>query len=202
MPKYLVYDCEILKCIPPKDAPLNPAYEYCKGWGDLKGMGVSVVSYARSDGGEVAIAPHQDYGSLKMFEKECQDCLVIGFNSRNFDDKLMQAHGLNVTTDYDILKAVRIVAFGSSRWQDCPKGNSYALGKIGESNGFPKTGNGELAPELWQQGKHDDVINYCLNDVRLTRHILALGLTGLLKDPNNGKLLTLPPLPEKSKGIK
>lgn len=37
--------------------------------------------------------------------------------------------------------------------------------------GKGKSGNGELAPILWQDGKHQQVIDYCLNDVKLLRSL-------------------------------
>jgi hypothetical protein len=70
------------------------------------------------------------------------------------------------------------------------------LAKLGQANGFPKTGSGELAPKLWQDGRFQDVIDYCLNDVKITNEILHLGLKGKLIDPNTGRPLTLAPLPE------
>ena len=34
----------------------------------------------------------------------------MGFNSLNFDDKLLAANGMNVTTDFDLLAEVRVAA--------------------------------------------------------------------------------------------
>ena len=48
--------------------------------------------------------------------------------------------------------------------------NGFTLNSFAEANyGMGKTGNGGLAPVLWQQGKRGEVIDYCLNDVYLTK---------------------------------
>jgi hypothetical protein len=118
---------------------------------------------------------------------------LIGFNSKNFDDKLLQANGINLSTDYDVLEQIRIAAYGSPNWQACPKGFSYSLEAITSANGFKKTGHGALAPQLWQDGKRQEVISYCINDCLITKEILLLGMNGLLKDPNTGNFLKLEP---------
>ena len=72
---------------------------------------------------------------------------------------------------------------------------SYKLDAIARANGMAKSGDGQMAPLLWQQGKRQEVIDYALNDVRITRDILKLGLKGELVDPNTNKLLQLASLP-------
>jgi hypothetical protein len=126
------------------------------------------------------------------------DWFKIGFNSKAFDDKLLASNGAPVQTDYDVLEQIRISAFGSNRWEDTPEGYSYSLDNLAKANGMKKTGSGSLAPKLWQDGREQEVIDYCLNDCRLTRDLLLLGLEGKLIDPNNGNLLKLAGLEEVS----
>ena len=57
----LIYDCEIVRCIPPKGVNVvvdNPSeyfhrfgdrLEYCSGWDDFENMGISVVGLADLD---------------------------------------------------------------------------------------------------------------------------------------------------------
>jgi len=117
--------------------------------------------------------------------------LVIGFNSISFDDQLLRANQVDITTNFDILREIRIAAFGSPDWQDTPKGFSYSLDAITKANGYSKTGNGALAPEMWQLGKKQEIRDYCLNDVLITSRILNLALDGNLIDPNTGDKLHL-----------
>ena len=39
----IIYDCEIIRCIPPRDGIRNDDLAYCNGWHDYEGMGISVV---------------------------------------------------------------------------------------------------------------------------------------------------------------
>lgn len=199
--KCLLYDCEIIRCIPQRGVDCNPTLQWCGGWTDYANQGISVIGFAIWTGeaeieyGVKVLDPNvsedaRNARKLFRFLSSTAD-RVLGFNSRNFDDKLCLAHGIEVGTHYDVLEEVRVAAFGSSRWQDTPRGRSYALGALAEANGMAKTGTGELAPVLWQRGKHQEVIDYCLQDVKITVEILQLGLAGELTDPNTGKLLTL-----------
>jgi hypothetical protein len=219
MINYLVFDCEIKKCIPDRNGSMDANLDYCEGWHDRDNMGVSVVgvmhrawsepiawvdkAYTGKDlwvqrdrlkfnrDGIESFCPASVYQhpSLNQWFEADDGTVLIGFNSKNFDDKLLQANGINIKTGYDLLEEIRLAAFGSTRWQDTPKGCNFSLGKIGEANGFPKTGSGELATALWQQGRHEDVIRYCLNNVKITHELLLLGWAGILIDPNTGKKL-------------
>jgi hypothetical protein len=197
---YLIYDCEIIKCIPQRDCANDARFDYCDGWHDHGGMGISVIGVATSSESPSAIVVDGDYEHLDIiaFEEDAKHLSVVGFNSRCFDDLLLLSHNINVKTDYDILEEVRIAAGFAAHWQSVPKGFSYKLDAIARANGMAKTGNGELAPVLWQQGKRKEVIDYCLMDVRITRSILELGLAGKLVDPNTGKKLQLRSLGVKS----
>jgi len=192
---YLFYDCEIINLIPDRKIPNDPNYTYCKGWGDYAHMGISVLGFHSSFdrlaylAGEDIVNPDPkiDFNAyIKSHD------FVIGFNSKSFDDKLCICNGIQIKTHYDLLDQIRLAAFGTTAWQGTPGGYTYTLGAIAAANGMAKTGSGELAPKLWQDGKKQEVINYCLNDVQLEFDIFNLGINGLLIDPNNQKLLTIP----------
>lgn len=190
---YLVYDTEIVNLIPSSREGKLPRYKYCSGWGDFSGMGISVIGYYSSVSDECF---HTN--SPEVFQEVASNhAVIVGFNSRCFDDSLLKAHGVNVQTDYDLLEQVRIAAGFKAVRQSVPSGYSYKLDAIARVNGMAKTVAGELAPKLWQDGKRRAVIDYCLNDVKVTLELLKLGLDGKLKDPNTGALLKLTPLPEK-----
>ena len=189
---HLLYDCEIIKCIPPKTGALDPDLEYCNGWEDYANMGISVVGWAVLGEG-ASISDFSDPAHFEYFRSElaAKAVNVIGFNSRNFDDRLMAANGINITTTYDLLEEVRIAAGFEAHRESVPKGFSYSLDAIARANGTQKTCSGALAPVLWQQGRKLAVIDYCLNDVHITKLLLNLGLAGELADPNTGNLLQL-----------
>ena len=210
MMNYLIYDCEIIKMIPPKGGVLDPNYQYCDGWHDHANMGISCIGWAHSNGSEGVLVCEGEWQEIWGSIVSSNTQFLIGFNSKAFDDKLVVASRFNefmisngnwwddqeFKTDIDLLELIRLAAYGSNSWKDCPKGHSYALGKIGAANGFPKTGSGELAPKLWQDGRQKEVIEYCLNDVRITRELFELGLRGELVDPNTGEKLALSGLEE------
>lgn len=194
---YVIYDCEIIKCIPTSGINLHAFYEMCNGWDDFENMGISCVGFAYPDSIPNYWSSHRENLSIlkDWMEATSQSFTkLIGFNSKSFDDNLMKANGISVQTDYDVLEEIRLVAFGSNRWEDTPKGFSYSLDAIARANGEAKTGSGALAPQLWQQRKFQEVIDYCLHDVQITKKILHLELDGKLVDPNTGKLLQLRPL--------
>ncbi len=185
--RILIYDCEIIKCIPSNAARFSE-FEYCEGWDDFENMGISCIGYAWLNSEEAPKVATQ----LEEFSAiASQADRITGFNSKKFDDNLVHANGLLVTTDWDLLEQVRIAAYGSSDWQDCPKGYSYSLDAIAQANGYAKSGSGALAPQWWQLGRKQEVIEYCANDVAITRALMRLGLAGELRDPNTQEFLKL-----------
>jgi Predicted 3'-5' exonuclease related to the exonuclease domain of PolB len=197
-PNWLVYDCEIINAIPDPKKRKDPNYTYCSGWTDFSGMGVAVIGYR--------IDRHQPSYCLSVEEfaeiVKNFDGVVVGFNSIMFDDRLLAAHGLPIKTGYDLLPEIRGQAgLISNPRSKALKGltpaikgkRTYKLDKIASFNNLPgKSMDGAMAPLLWQQGKHKEVIDYCLGDVLVTSQILELGLMGSLRDPNTGEYLLLP----------
>ena len=74
----------------------------------------------------------------------------------------------------------------------------YGLDACCNANGIgSKTGNGALAPIDWQQGRIGSVIDYCLQDIKLTEQLFRIILGyGWILNPNRqsedfGKRITL-----------
>lgn len=190
---HAIYDLEIAKLIAVPGKAFALGYSYCKGWDDHVGMGISVIGLQVGDTAPRPIFNATEFDDqLEYLDVTC----LIGFNSKAFDDKVMAANGSTMAvTHYDLLEEVRIAAGFSAEYRSVPRGYSYALGAIAEANGMAKTGSGELAPKLWQDGEFSTVITYCLSDVRITAELLHLGLKGALIDPNTGNRLRLRDLP-------
>lgn len=192
MKSYLIYDCEIVKLIPPRDGVRLDGYEYCRDWSDHESMGISVIGFYSSRTNKIDHwLDGPDYSIRDLAEFFARHNHLIGFNSKGFDDKLMTANGVQITTTYDLLEEVRIAAGFGPDYRSVPKGFSYSLDSIAKANGMAKSGSGELAPMLWQQGKHQEVIDYAMHDVRITHELLKLGLAGQLVDPNTCRFLQL-----------
>ena len=219
MPKILIFDCEIINCIPPQnDEDKNPNLNYCKGWRDFKNMGISVIGTWRNydlvkifgnyytiplpSGKYQAFVNHNSLINafsfpdivVKDFEQFLRlamisDC-IVGFNSRAFDDKLCHANHLEFTTDFDLLEEVRLAAGMPRHYVRGLTKSGYNLNNLALTNlGYGKTKTGELAPVLWQEGKKEEVIKYCQSDVELLRSLYFRFIKGKLYDPLTGWLL-------------
>lgn len=182
----LIYDIEIAKAIPGGER--IEGIEYCQGWEDFEGMGISVIGYQfGEESPEFALSLEEFFDELQFIDEPY--CL-IGFNSKGFDDLLVAANGCFLATDYDLLEEIRLAA-GHKSHRSVPKGHSYRLDAIAKANGMAKTASGELAPVMWQRGQRQEVIDYCLMDIKITKAMLDLGLAGELIDPNTGRKLQL-----------
>lgn len=190
--KILVYDCEIAKCIP--DGQLDSKYSYCKGWSDFSGMGIACIcTYASwlDRYGAFTLETLPEFALLVLESDQ-----LIGFNSLSFDDRLLAANGILVETSYDLLCEVRLASGQPAFYTPGLTRGGYNLDALAAANlGRSKTGSGALAPKLWQDGKRQEVMNYCLNDVRLTWKLLQKRLE--LVDPTNHQILKLRDIPAK-----
>jgi hypothetical protein len=175
-----IFDIEIKHGIPPK----NPAERrddliYCAGWEDYQNMKIACIGVwdYKTDSSRI-FGEHE----IKDFQKfiDSHD-KVVGFNNNRFDNNVLRANGvvIHANKSYDILSE-DFTALGSFQ-------KGCRLDDIVKAN-FPscagKTGSGADAPELWQKGFYTKVIDYCLNDVRLTKMILDRILRfGYINDP-------------------
>ncbi|HDR8950784.1 TPA: ribonuclease H-like domain-containing protein [Burkholderia vietnamiensis] len=179
----LIYDIEIAKAILGRGETRIDGVQYCDGWHDHAGMGISVIGAY-----DYAESRYRVFceDNLDAFVELCAErAPLVSFNGIGFDDKV-----INATLDpysamprepfrYDLLAEIWRAAgldptFG---------GNSHAgydLDATCEANfGIRKSGDGAHAPIAWQQGRVGEVIDYCLNDIRLTKrlfdHAVVLG---------------------------
>ncbi len=168
--KTLIYDCEIIKCIPGRDGYKKPEFEYCKGWDDHANMGISLIGAWLSWDNSIRIYPQSAFDKFQQAVNEAD--LIVGFNSISFDDKLCQANGIRITTDYDLLSEVWAAA-GMPRQYTAGKTRAgYKLENLAQANlGRGKSGSGEMAPELWQRGKQWEVARYLTDDILITKQL-------------------------------
>jgi hypothetical protein len=211
----LIYDIEIVNAIKNKDEDYLPDIKYCKGWGDHANMGISCIGVYdyEADSYRVFMADNmRGFYDLLATHKCC-----VGFNSIGFDNKVILAcepdenvrRGLSNYFDvasYDILAEIwRALGLDPGRFYWGTHGG-YGLDAMCEANfGTKKSGNGALAPVWFQRGEYGKLIDYCLNDVKLTKQLLDRIINAIsddirlatqlvvpqLKDPKTGKMLTL-----------
>ncbi|RQZ17261.1 hypothetical protein DIE15_12370 [Burkholderia sp. Bp9031] len=171
----LIYDIEIAKAILGRGETRVDGIQYCDGWHDHAGMGISVIGaydYAESRYRVFCRDNFEEFFAL------CADrAPLVSFNGIGFDDKVLACESgftdgfFPDVTRYDLLAEIWRAAgldptFG---------GNShtgYGLDATCEVNfGIRKSGNGAHAPIAWQQGRIGEVIDYCINDIRLTKRL-------------------------------
>ncbi len=191
---YLILDCEVEKCIPKKGESLLPQYQYCEGWRDFKGMGISVTGAYDGDRYRVFETDNKDELQRAIDKAE----MVIGFNSLAFDGNLLkEAWGIAIPEDKHLDLLVEIwKAAGLSETFQYPSHAGYGLDAICEINfGVKKTGHGAQAPMDWQDGKRGTVIDYCLNDIAMTRKLFNhIVINSSIINPKTGEemKITLP----------
>lgn len=187
MKPLLVYDCEIVKGIPSNKEPAVPGIEYCAGWRDFANMGISVIGAYDYDTDRYRVFLEDGF---QEFAELVQQRTAVAFNGRAFDDRLIAAHGMPPGDTYDLLVEIWAGAGLGPEFRFQTHAG-YGLDAVCERNfGLRKTGNGALAPVLWQQGKRGQVIDYCLQDVKMEKTLMdAIVAKGWILSPVNDQVL-------------
>lgn len=182
---------EKLKAV--EDECINPItgnpYIFCAGWEDYEGMGLSVVGVRDCLTRQYLAFTHDQLDDLQELIR--QRDFLIGFNSVRFDNRLLKAQGLELKPTFDILRALwRSSGLDPNEFTDNHKG--YGLEQLAILNRVGrKTGKGANAPMLWQQGRKQEVIEYCIHDVELLRQVLYKAIIGQLVHPISGERIKL-----------
>lgn len=189
----VIYDIEIQAAIPNKP-PFQKleGIKYCEGWHDHKNMGIACICAYDYLEERYRVFTEGNFGQFIDFIKNRE--LLVGFNSIGFDNKVVKAvldHEVS-NRNYDLLCEVW-AASGLARTFQYPSHAGYGLDECCRVNfGTQKTGNGALAPVDWQRGNYGTVIDYCINDVKLTKQLFDSAISGLpIKSPKDGTDLTL-----------
>lgn len=191
--KAIIYDIEIIKAVPPYgNEPLQNDIDYCAGWQDHKNMGISVVGcydYAES---RYRVFCADNFGEfIALFERSE---LAVGFNNIGFDDQVLGSNVSEIKTPrYDLLSETWVAAGLAPKWGKAATHGGYGLDAICKATfNEGKTGDGANAAIAWQRGKIGTVIDYCLQDIRLTKKLFDYAFTGnSIVDPKTGKSLIL-----------
>jgi len=150
------------------------------GWGNIPDMGLSVaVTYNTADD---RYHLYTEANVQALIEELQQTDLVVGFNINNFDYRVLTAY-----TDADLwqLPTLDMLEYLHARL-----GHRVSLDNLAAANfNRAKTADGLQAIAWWKAGDVLSIIEYCLEDVRLTRALYELGRTrGFLKYPSRGAL--------------
>lgn len=138
------------------------------GWGAKESFGVAVLSEYDSIRGEI----------ISYKEEECDEYIgkipsydrLIGHNFIDFDMAVLRGEGAD-PDDLNEPEVVDIFEYIKDK-----TGEWVGLDDLAKKNlGIEKTMDGKHAPELWQKGKKQKVIDYCESDVKITLALYFLG---------------------------
>lgn len=185
----IVYDIEIIKGIPAKGEERIEGIEYCDGWHDHANMGVSVIGVYDFVEDRYRVFCSDNFNELWNLWKSRNT--HISFNGVGFDNKvLLHIPEFPVLPGaYDVLREIWIsLGYNPDKFYWKTHGG-LGLDAMCSTNGLGgKTGNGALAPVMWQRGQIGAVIDYCLSDVKLTKELFLLSQAGPIKCPKGGVL--------------
>jgi hypothetical protein len=189
----IVYDCEIEKAIPDRREALLPGIEYCGGWRDFQGMGISVITtYDRSNGQSRIFLKDNLPEFVKLANNP--NNRMLGFNNRNFDDQLVATIGATIQPErsVDLLRAIWVTKGLDPSVFNPRTHGGYGLNACARTNlGEEKSGTGVLAPIEWQRGNRGAVIDYCMRDTLLTYRLFVKAQGYTFIDPKTNTLLSL-----------
>ncbi len=174
-------DCETKRPVLPKSGQPEFGIEYANDWTDYKGMGISCVCVQVSDG-SAHVFDDGDLSGLQTLINYSEK--IVTFNGDSFDFPLLEAFGLIVPRikSYDMLTKIK------ERTGKRVKLNDLARRNLNTG----KSGDGALAPVLYQQGQIIKVIDYCFNDVAITYRLWKqIKTQGFLLDPYSSEKIFL-----------
>ncbi len=151
---YVVFDIETQRLV-----------QEVGGWEHIDKLGVSVACAYDSKTDQFLTFRENELKKLfDLFEQR----LVVGYNIRGFDLPALVPYGLKPQhlDVFDIMYDLEAVTR-----QRYLKLEYVAKGTLGTG----KSADGLLAVEWWKSGQIDKIIEYCLQDVKVTRDVFQYG---------------------------
>lgn len=189
----VVYDIEIINPTRPKElkgqwldslqkwqlSHPDEEIQFCDGWTDFKNMGIACICAYDYLTGRYRVFLKDNLNEFAKLIKN-RDFLV-GYNNLKFDDCILRANNIETPNTYDLLDAIW-TARAQEHGLNGYKGTG--LDMISKANGGQgKSGDGMMAALNWQMGKYGETIDYCLDDVKLTKELLdILSIEGTIVD--------------------
>src|SRR5579872_4430781 len=132
------------------------------GSNDPADLDISVVCLHDSADGEYKSFLEQDFNKLWPILEQAD--MLITWNGDHFDIPLLNKYypgDLGQIKSLDLMKEAAKVL-----------GRRLKLDTVGEATlGINKTAHGSEAMEMWKNGEIDRLIEYCTNDVKMTREL-------------------------------
>lgn len=136
------------------------------GWKNFKQLEVSIACAYDSKTDQMLVYHEKDLPDLIAL---CQERVVVGYNVVGFDLPVLEKYGLELgkIETFDIMLDVQNV----SGWKFV-KLERVAMATLGVG----KSAEGTQAVEWWKEGKVDKIIEYCQQDVAVTRDVFRHGM--------------------------
>lgn len=151
---YLIFDIETQRLV-----------DEVGGWDHIDKLGVSVVCAYDSKTDEFLTYRENE---LKDLFRLMEDRLVIGYNIKGFDLPVLGSYGLEYKDldQFDIMYDLHAITRGPFLKLDAVAQGTLNVGK---------SADGLLAVQWWKAGEIQKIIDYCLQDVKVTRDIFNYG---------------------------
>jgi DEAD/DEAH box helicase domain-containing protein len=135
------------------------------GWDHIDKLGVSVACAYDSKTDQFISFLESEMGKLIEL---CEERLIVGYNVRGFDLPVLVPYGLQLKglDVFDIMYDLEALTR-----QRFLKLEHVARGTLGTG----KSADGLKAVEWWKQGEIQKIIEYCQQDVRVTRDVFNFG---------------------------
>lgn len=154
------------------------------GSSDPAALDISVVCIHDSETSKYLSFLQKDFADLWKYIEQAD--MLIGFNSDHFDIPLLNKYypgDLTHIKSLDLLKEIH-TSFGRRIKLDI-----IAEATLGEK----KSGNGLQAIKWWRDGEQQKVIDYCIQDVKVTKDVYDYALKhGKVKYKDLGKVKEIP----------
>jgi DEAD/DEAH box helicase domain-containing protein len=137
------------------------------GWDHIDKLGISVACAYDSKTDQWLSYLESD---MKKLIELCEERLVIGYNIRGFDLPVMVPYGLNIARldVFDIMYDLQTLTR-----QQFLKLEAVARGTLNTG----KSADGLMAVEWYKTGQIQKIIEYCMQDVKVTRDVFNFGRT-------------------------
>ncbi len=130
-------------------------------------LDISVVCLYDSDKDQYFSFLEEDFSKMWPFFKEAD--LLVTYNGNHFDIPLLQKY-----TDIKLSEISHIDVFEKIREKT---GRKIPLDSVAENTlGINKSGHGLDAVAWWNSGEIQKIIDYCIQDVKVTKEIYEFGL--------------------------
>lgn len=155
------------------------------GWDHIDKLGVSVAC-AYDSKTDQFLSWTED--RLSELIELCEQRLVVGYNVRGFDLPVLVPYGLDIkrVDVFDIMYDLEALTR-----QRFLKLEAVARGTLGAG----KSADGLMAVEWWKKGEIQKIIDYCIQDVKVTRDVFNYGRqNGLVRIQRSEEKITEVPV--------